>query len=42
MNDAQGLYAAMGFKPIPAYVFNPVVGTKYMELDLERRQRSGR
>ncbi|HVE08509.1 MAG TPA: GNAT family N-acetyltransferase [Paraburkholderia sp.] len=34
MNDAQGLYDAMGFRQIAAYVFNPVAGTKYMELDL--------
>lgn len=34
MSPAQDIYLAMGFKPIPAYVFNPIEGTKYLELDL--------
>jgi ribosomal protein S18 acetylase RimI-like enzyme len=35
MARAQEMYVSMGFRPIPAYVFNPVQGTKYMELDLK-------
>ena len=34
MSTAQDIYLAMGFKPIAAYVFNPIEGTKYLELDL--------
>lgn len=34
MLAAQQLYGALGFKPIPAYVFNPVPGTQFLELDL--------
>jgi len=34
MQAAQRLYLSLGFRPIPAYVFNPVAGTQYMELDL--------
>lgn len=34
MQTAQQLYATLGFKPIAAYVFNPVPGTTYLELDL--------
>jgi GNAT superfamily N-acetyltransferase len=34
MTAAQEIYLAMGFKPIPAYVFNPIEGTRYLELDL--------
>ncbi len=34
MTAAQDIYLAMGFKPIPAYVFNPIEGTRYLELDL--------
>jgi ribosomal protein S18 acetylase RimI-like enzyme len=36
MQAAQYLYASLGFTHIPAYVFNPVAGTKFMELDLTR------
>ncbi len=34
MRAAQGLYVAMGFREIPAYRHNPVVGSRFLELDL--------
>ena len=34
MKEAQSLYASMGFKPTPAYRFNPVPGTVFLELTL--------
>lgn len=34
MHAAQALYASMGFREIPAYVFNPVAGARFLELDL--------
>ncbi len=34
MQAAQQLYATLGFRPISAYVFNPVEGTRFLELDL--------
>ncbi|MBN3753188.1 GNAT family N-acetyltransferase [Paraburkholderia sp. Tr-20389] len=34
MQAAQRLYASLGFRPISAYVFNPVEGTQFLELDL--------
>ncbi len=34
MTAAQDIYLAMGFKPIPAYVFNPIEGAMYLELEL--------
>ncbi len=34
MNDAKRLYESFGFADIPAYRFNPVEGTRYMELEL--------
>lgn len=34
MHDAQRLYRALGFREIDAYYESPVVGTRYMELDL--------
>ena len=34
MHAAQDLYASLGFRPIPAYVFNPIQGTQFLELNL--------
>lgn len=34
MQEAQRLYASMGFKPTAAYRFNPVPGTVFLELAL--------
>jgi GNAT superfamily N-acetyltransferase len=34
MNDAIGLYRALGFREIDPYYHNPVPGAKFMELDL--------
>ncbi|MBF0098310.1 MAG: GNAT family N-acetyltransferase [Magnetococcales bacterium] len=34
MGVAQRIYRSLGFKQIPAYVFNPIEGTQYLELTL--------
>jgi GNAT superfamily N-acetyltransferase len=34
MQDAQRLYLSLGFKPTPAYRYNPVTGTAFLELRL--------
>jgi putative acetyltransferase len=35
MHQAQKLYRALGFREIPAYRYNPIPGTAFMELRLE-------
>lgn len=34
MTAARGLYASMGFVQVPGYVFNPIQGTHFLEMDL--------
>jgi ribosomal protein S18 acetylase RimI-like enzyme len=34
MQAARQIYAALGFKPISAYIYNPIPGAIYLELDL--------
>ncbi len=36
MKEAIPLYRSLGFVEIPPYRFNPINGTKFMELDLRR------
>ena len=40
MTAARALYASMGFVPVPAYVYNPIQGTHFLELDLSSWQPS--
>jgi len=35
MGEAQELYRSLGFVEIPPYRFNPIDGSKFMELDLQ-------
>ena len=34
MKEAQSLYRSMGFRPTPAYRFNPIAGSAFLRLDL--------
>lgn len=36
MGDAQRLYERLGFRDVPAYRHNPIAGTRFLALDLQR------
>ena len=36
MKDAKQLYQKMVFKELPAYTFNPIPGTSFMELNMDQ------
>jgi ribosomal protein S18 acetylase RimI-like enzyme len=36
MESARALYVSLGFREIPPYRFNPIPGTAFLELDLDR------
>lgn len=36
MGKAQQLYSSLGFYDIPSYTYNPIPGTRFMELKLKR------
>ena len=42
MQRAIAMYESLGFRDIPPYRFNPIEGTRYMELDLDGRPLSTR
>jgi ribosomal protein S18 acetylase RimI-like enzyme len=39
MERARALYISLGFREIPPYRFNPIPGTAFLELDLDRLDR---
>ena len=36
MEVARGLYASLGFTPIPPYYYNPIAGAHYLKADLSQ------